>query len=464
MSSDIVSQSFFHPTDRHLTGVVFAVLTYWLFTQSVINVIPAISENVAMAPASLSFAISLSALFSGCFVVGCGGLADRAGHLLLARIGLVLSILASLALAMAWEPIMFFSARIIQGLSAACIMPATLALLKEWYQGAERQRAISFWVIGSWGGSGLCALTGGLITLMLGWRWIFIISSMVALLSLWLLRNARESEHPAVVRSTFDLAGLLLLPVVLVLLNLLIGKSSGWSLTTILIVVLGLMLCSIAFYLIERKRGNHALIDFSLFSIRAWNGALLSNLLLNSCIGSMLVTSLYLQHDRGFSAFQAGGVTLGYLVMVLVMIRVGERLLQRFGARLPMVAGALITAAGIAAISCTFIPGNGYIATVIVGYMLFGLGLGCYATPSTDTAVSHAPANKTGIASGIYKMGSSLGGAFGIAGSSALYNLWLPAGSAHAAQWVLWGNMGLCIVAAIISLMLLPSSRFAVSD
>ena len=77
--------------------------------------------------------------------------------------------------------------------------------------------------------------------------------------------------------------------------------------------------------------------------------------------------------------------------------------------------------------------------------VLFGLGLGCYATPSTDTAVANAPENKIGVASGIYKMGSSLGGAMGIAVTASLFALFLPLGMAHAAQYALWFNAVLCL-------------------
>ena len=102
-------------------------------------------------------------------------------------------------------------------------------------------------------------------------------------------------------------------------------------------------------------------------------------------------------------------MTLGYLVTVLAMIRVGEKLLQRYGARLPMMAGPVLTAIAIALISCTFLEKALYIGVVFASNVLFGLGLGCYATPSTDTAVANAPENKIGVASGIYKMGQLAG-------------------------------------------------------
>lgn len=149
-------------------------------------------------------------------------------------------------------------------------------------------------------------------------------------------------------------------------------------------------------------------------------------------------------------------MTLGYLVAVLAMIRVGEKLLQRYGARLPMMTGPVFTAIGILLISCTFLDKSLYIGTVFFSNILFGLGLGCYATPSTDTAVANAPENKIGVASGVYKMGSSLGGAMGIAVTASLFALFLPLGMASAAQYALWFNAALCLGSMVVSATMLP--------
>lgn len=274
MSTVTISDTPFVGNDRLLVGIVLSVLTFWLFAQSVINVVPAMKSSLDISLETLTLAVSLSALFSGCFVVASGGLADKFGRMRMTTLGLGLSIVGSAMLVVAQGPGLFLAGRVLQGLSAACIMPATLALIKTWYEGRARQRAVSFWVIGSWGGSGLCSFVGGAIA--------------------------------------------------------------------------------------------------------------------------------------------------------------------------------------IALISCTFLEKALYIGVVFASNVLFGLGLGCYATPSTDTAVANAPENKIGVASGIYKMGSSLGGAMGIAVTASLFTLFLPLGMAHAAQYALWFNAVLCLGAMAVSALLLP--------
>jgi DHA2 family multidrug resistance protein-like MFS transporter len=86
-----------------------------------------------------------------------------------------------------------------------------------------------------------------------------------------------------------------------------------------------------------------------------------------------------------------------------------------------MIWGTVITTIGVAIMGLTFLPGIAYTVVVFIGFALFGLGLGIYATPSTDTSVSNAPSDKVGAAAGVYKMASSLGGAFGVAISAAVY-------------------------------------------
>jgi DHA2 family multidrug resistance protein-like MFS transporter len=121
------------------------------------------------------------------------------------------------------------------------------------------------------------------------------------------------------------------------------------------------------------------------------------------------------------SSLQSGLLTAGYLIAILSTIRIGEKLLQKMGPRKPMLTGCWITASGILLTTFTFLLAGQYLAAAFVGFTLFGIGLGLYATPSTDAALSNVPPDKAGSASGIYKMASSLGAAFGVAISAAIF-------------------------------------------
>jgi len=149
----------YHGGNRLITGVVLAVVTFWLFAQTTLNIAAAIRADLNISEDLNNIAVSITSLFSGICIVIAGSVADRMGRVRLTNAGLGLSILGSLLIAISPSGTFLFllTGRIIQGLSAPCIMPATLALIKAYFAGSERQRALSFWSIGSWGGSGICS-------------------------------------------------------------------------------------------------------------------------------------------------------------------------------------------------------------------------------------------------------------------------------------------------------------------
>jgi MFS transporter, DHA2 family, multidrug resistance protein len=409
-------------TNKLITGIVFGVLTFWLFAQSMVNIVPAVREDLGVTATTLNIAISITALFSGIFIVAAGGIADKLGRKKITNLGLILSIIGSLLLVLANGAIFLIIGRILQGLSGACIMPATIALMKAYFEGAERQRALSYWSIGSWGGSGLCSLFGGAIATYMGWKWIFIFSIIIALLALWLIKDTPESKVENTKSSKFDVSGLFVFIITMVALNIFItqGAEIGWTSWIAILLAAVTIIGALIFIKVENGKSN-ALIDFKLFKNAPYSGATVSNFLLNAVAGTLIVANTYVQEGRGFTSFQSGMLSIGYLIAVLSMIRVGEKILQKVGAKKPMIWGTLLTIIGVGVMGLTFLPDLIYTVVVFIGYALFGLGLGIYATPSTDTAVSNAPDDKIGAASGIYKMASSLGGAFGVAISATIY-------------------------------------------
>ena len=410
--------------NRLILGIVLAVITFWLFAQTTLNVSPAMREDLRISESLNNIAVSITALFSGIFIVVAGGLADRLGRLKLTYVGLSLSVLGSLLIALSPAGTIAFLmiGRIIQGLSAACIMPATLALIKDYFDGKERQRAVSYWSIGSWGGSGVSALFGGLVASSLGWRWIFWMSIVVAAVSFLLLRGAPESKGAATKKRRFDWYGFTAFIVSMVAVNIIIGQGTalGWLNPLVITLAVVFVLSTVVFFRVESGNAD-GFVDLRLFNNKTYAGATLSNFLLNGAAGTLLVSLSLVQQAAGLSSLQSGLLTIGYLVAILSTIRVGEKLLQRMGARKPMLIGCAITATGILLTTFTFLPARQYMIVAFVGFALFGIGLGFYATPSTDAALSNVPNDKAGAASGIYKMASSLGAAFGVAISAALF-------------------------------------------
>jgi DHA2 family multidrug resistance protein-like MFS transporter len=489
------------PDDRWLLGIVLAVINFWLFAQTLLNVIPGISADLGMSTTVANLAVSVTSLMSGCFIVVFGGLADTLGREKIMNVGIWLSIVGSALIVLPFEgaaaSATMLTGRIVQGLSAACIMPSTMALVKTYYEGKERQRALSYWSIGSWGGSGFCSLFGGLMaTSALGWRSIFYISIALSLLALYLVKDtpvskASTTRAPGMAtsgtaapaagdadRHGFDWSGLVTFVVAMLAINVYIsqGPRIGWLSAAGLALVVVFVVTILFFFKIETGKVR-TFMDLGLFSNLTFSGATLSNFLLNGAAGTLIVSLGLVQRAAGFTSLQSGLLTLGYLFAILATIRVGEKLLQRFGPRQPMIWGSMITAAGILLTSATFVLIEQYVVLAFIGFTLFGIGLGFYATPSTDAALSNVPDAQAGSASGIYKMASSLGAAFGVAISAAIFtagqninpalipmesifmgrqeNIALRFGGALALLF----NVFICLVAIIAIMVTVPTER-----
>ena len=429
----------FRGNDRVLCGIILGVITFWLFAQTTLNIAPDMGRDLGLGASTMNMAVAITALFSGIFIVVVGGLADRVGRVRIVQIGFYLSILGSVLVGLApagrLASALLLTGRALQGLSGACIMPASLALVKTYWDGAARQRAISLWSIGSWGGSGVCALFGGLVTQSLGWRYIFFASVLVAILGLVLMRGTPESRAAGREIYSFDFAGVITFMIAMVGLQIIMtqGNKLGWTSPAVLVLIVVTLVAGFLFFRIE-GRTSDAFVDFSLFANPTYTGATVSNFLLNAVAGTLIVSLQLVQLGGNMTAQQAGLLTLGYAVAIIAFIRVGEKLLQRFGARKPMIWGCVITGLAILFLSPANLLLPDYKILAIIGYTLFGVGLAFYATPSTDAALSSLPETQAGAGSGIYKMASSLGAAFGVAISAAIF-LALSTGT-DSARWM----------------------------
>lgn len=357
---------------------------------------------------------------------------------------------------------MLIAGRIVQGLSAACIMPATIALVKAYFDGKDRQRALSFWSIGSWGGTGFASFFAGAVVSVASWRVVFAISIFVALLGMYLIKDVPESvgetgSHDG--KFHFDYTGLLVLIVAILSLNIFInfGGKMGWLSTYSLALLAVFVIALLVFVKVESGK-EIVLVDFALFKNMAYTGATVSNFLMNATAGTLIVINTYVQLGRGFSTLQTGMLTLGYLIAVLAMIRVGEKILQKVGAKKPMLWGSIITTIGMAIMLLTHLDNATYLVVVFVGFALFGLGLGFYATPSTDTSVQNALPGRIGVAAGIYKMASSLGGGIGVALAGSVYVMTKSVSFEYGAFCGMLVNVIFGVLAIISIALLVPAN------
>lgn len=411
--------------NKLLLGLFLAVITFGLFAQTILNIATTIRMDLGIDVNASNIAVSAAALFSGMFIVVIGGLGDRFGRLKMTKIGLLLSMAGSLIIAVSPRETAVFliAGRIIQGLSTACILPNALAAIKAYYEGAARQRAVSIYSIGSWGGAALSSLFGGLLASTLGWRWIYWLSIVVAIGSFVLIAGVPDSKNPASgEKRRFDLAGMITFMVGMLSINLVIsqGGRMGWLSPMTLTLAAAAVITFVIFFRIE-KSTEHRFMNLDLFRNNVYKGATLSNFMVNGAAGTLVVALSLVQLGAGMTALQAGYLTIGYPVAILIAIKIGEKLLQRYGPRRPMVVGCTTACIGILLTSLTFIMTKQYIVVSTIGFTFFGFGLGLYATPSADAALSSVAVEEAGSASGIYRMASALGSALGISISAAIF-------------------------------------------
>lgn len=434
-----------------LLAMCIGVSIYWLFALSMGALLPSIGSALGAKISDLALPMSLAGLVSGIFIMPAGGLADRFGRLRMTRLGLVVGLIGMALCGMANGTGMLTAGRFFQGLAAAIIMPATLGLVKVYYDDESRPRALSFWSMATFGCASVSSIFGGLVATMFGWRWAFLLAIPFILMALWMLRAAPESKVGSAHKYPFDSLGFIVLIVGLLSLNLLISKGNAWGWSSgHAVEALGVFVLMLLIFIPVERRSAMPIADLSLFGRKVFTGSVLANLLINTLLGILVLLLIYLQKGRGLSAMNAAMLTLSYTVTVLSLIRVGEKMAKKTGPRLPMVLGALCFVVTAMLLACTFIKDNTtYFTLVLVGMAFMGTGLGLFATPAVSTAVGEAPIDKAAAAGGIFKMASSLGGAFGIAIHLAVFGAILSA--THNIHVATQYGIGIGVVAALLS-------------
>lgn len=268
-----------------------------------------------------------------------------------------------------------------------------------------------------------------------GWRWIFFGAAALSVLGMLMVHGTPESKAESEGEYKFDTAGVLTFMVMMVALQVFAtqGGNFGWTSPLTLGLLAAGIVFAFLFFRVESKN-PHAFVDFGLFRHMTYTGATISNFLLNATAGILIVAMTLVQIGGGMDAQAAGMLTIGYAVAIVAFIRVGEKLLQRFGPRRPMIWGSIIVGAAILCLMPTNLMLDSYKILSVIGFTLFGLGLAFYATPSTDAALSALPDDQAGTGAGLYKMASSLGASFGVAISATIFTA--MSSSPEPVQWI----------------------------
>lgn len=407
-----------------IIAIMLSALTYWLFAQSFINIGPLVGQTYHTSPAILNLSISLTSFATGIFMVAAGDIADKIGQLKMTYIGLIVSIIGSILLIISDITALLILGRILQGLSAAILLPSTVGVLNNQFKGDHLRRAISYLMISTVGGIGLAGVIGGFIATNFGWQTNFIISIVIAIIAILLLKGTSEKVRQDRTHHPFDYKGMTVFAVMIGSFTLLLtqGFEQGWF-STFSYICLGIFVISTIIFIIIERRHTTPFIDFAVFRNRPFIGAFLNNFVLNSGLGVTVVFFIYAQTHLGLSAAQSGLVTLPYAIVAVAMIRLGEKATLRFGGKLMLIIGPMFPVIGITIISMTQLSASQYVIAVVIGFVICAIGNGLVATPGLTIAIFSMPNEKVGLATGLYKMSGTLGGAFGIALSTTVFSM-----------------------------------------
>ncbi|HGZ6274492.1 TPA: MFS transporter [Staphylococcus aureus] len=448
------------PRSNIIIAIMLSALTYWLFAQSFINIGPLVGQTYQTSPAVLNLSISLTSFATGIFMVAAGDIADKIGQLRMTYMGLIISMFASLLLIISDITALLIIGRILQGLSAAILLPSTVGVLNNQFNGEHLRRAISYLMISTVGGIGLAGVIGGLIATNFGWQMNFIISIVIAFIAILLLKGTPEKVSQHSHRHPFDYKGMSIFAVMIGSFTLLLtqGFEQGWF-STFSFICLSIFIITTLIFIIIERRHEVPFIDFSVLRNRPFIGAFLNNFVLNSGLGVTVVFFIYAQTHLGLSAAQSGLVTLPYAIVAVAMIRLGEKATLRFGGKLMLIIGPLFPVIGITIISMTQLSASQYVIAVIIGFVICAIGNGLVATPGLTIAIFSMPNEKVGLATGLYKMSGTLGGAFGIALSTTVFSmLQLNYAPSVAATVTFIVSIVLMILGSLSAYMIIPKT------
>ena len=387
--------------------------------QSVLPVaLPTIQNELNATSTELIWAVNSYLLATAVLVLACGKLCDRMGHRRAFCLGMLFFCIASVLCSASLNGLILIGARTMQGIGAAFMIPSSSAILMSLFSAKERGKATGINV--SFGSIFLIVgpLIGGYLTENYSWRWIFWINIPLTLLGLILtLIYIPRSEKQ---EGRVDLPSFLYFVVAATLLVVILmqGRAWGWSSFGI---VLSSAICLLAAYLFakrEKKIGT-PFLDLSIFKHPLFKAVNLSICVVQFVLMITIFWAIFFQESLGWTPIDSGFAIFLCSVPVLFVAPFGGYLMDRFGAKIPIIIGFILLILSLPWIALTM-KGNFWI--LLIGLFAFGIGISFILTPSYAAAMGVIPKSKAGIAFGMIQTLRSLSSALGVALIGSLFD------------------------------------------
>jgi len=435
---------------------------------AIVNVaLPSIKSDLGFSATSLQWVVSAYAiLFGGALLLG-GRLADLIGRRRLFVIGLLVFAASSLLCGLAWSETSLIAFRALQGLGGALLAPAALSLLvTSFAEGRERNLALGIYGAASGSGAAVGVLLGGLLTSYLSWSWIFFINVPVGIAAALLAPVLLRESRPDLGHRHFDFMGAATVTGGLMLLvyALTRGTTHGWGSAGTLS-LLGAAIALIGAFIVVELRSPWPLLPLRIFRSRTVSTANFAMAIIGGvAFSEFFLLALYLQEVLHYSAVQSGVAFVGFALTVVVVSNLAQIIIGRVGVPTTLTAGLLISAASVAYLTRLPVDGH-YFWDVFPAFVVGGAGMGLSFVPVTIASLAGVHRADAGIASGLVNTSRQIGGAIGIAATTAIASSSTShfrsaqAGSAvaldHGYQTALYVLTGLLLVGAAVTAALL---------
>lgn len=394
-----------------------------ILDSSIVNVaLPTIQHDLGFGASGIAWVVNGYLLtFAGFMLLG-GRAADLFGQRRVLVAGLALFTAASLVSGLAMAPGVLVAARVAQGLGAALLAPATVAVLHTRFtEPNTRARAFGAWSASGGVGGMAGALAGGAITTGLSWRWIFLINVPIGAILIalaWTALSGNRLRH----REALDLTGAITGTAGLAVLIFGVMRTAdhGWASPSVLGAIGAGVLLLVIFAVVQARFAAQPLMPLRLFGIR--RVALGSGMLLvfgGIAVAMWYFTSLFLQNVLGYDAFRAGLGQTPAAVMFLVIARVAATLLPRIGARSVLLAGCACLLTGFVWLAQAD-AGSSYLTAVLGPTLFIAIGIGLTFPTLMATTTAAVSDGDAGIVGGIAGTANQSGGSIGLAALAAV--------------------------------------------